>query len=499
MKFSKVLVALALAFSLPACSSKSNSKACSPACEGGAVCVDGTCKILCSGPKDCPTTYVCADRYCEVGGGCGDGVIASGEGCDDHNSITEACSYGLMSCTVCDNTCHLVPGATTYCGDTVVNGSEDCDGGGSDTPACTADCHTCVNAPGTTRLDADSGCIGGCYDDMPITWDGAAGTQQAQGFIPTWDGVLTSVKLPIISPVANSPGNPMEVTIAGPYTNQLDLEGATPDVAGHTLAQQALTVFDDTDAMKEVAFNPPVPVTHGKTYYIIVRMTGASSVAANNPGYWARGPGSVYGGNTFPFGAGFTSSDYGNTWVANNDGGYEPDFAFQTYIESNTDQSIHDLYNDCPSSCTWASATQGNALVQEFTNGQDGWLTAVRVRVQNEAAASNGVKVEVLTDSDGDPTGETVVAQGSVPGSAGSFEWLEVPVGPVPVSASSSLFLSLSLGGSGNAGANTLDWVDIAFAGYSGGVFTCDAAHTSCSALGDEDFEFETVVVGVCL
>ena len=50
---------------------------------------------------------------------CGDGFVdrPNGELCDDGNQITEICSYGQTTCSVCDNSCVLINGQTSYCGD----------------------------------------------------------------------------------------------------------------------------------------------------------------------------------------------------------------------------------------------------------------------------------------------------------------------------------------------------------------------------------------------
>lgn len=67
-------------------------------------------------------------------GGCGDGIVQVGEGCDDgEDNGDDRCAYGLTSCTYCSSlTCQLVPGTPSYCGDGVVDrsnaGDEQCDG-----------------------------------------------------------------------------------------------------------------------------------------------------------------------------------------------------------------------------------------------------------------------------------------------------------------------------------------------------------------------------------
>jgi cysteine-rich repeat protein len=60
---------------------------------------------------------------------CGDTSVWQGhETCDDGNTSTEVCEYGKKACTVCDDSCQEVPGATIYCGDGVwQKGQEECD------------------------------------------------------------------------------------------------------------------------------------------------------------------------------------------------------------------------------------------------------------------------------------------------------------------------------------------------------------------------------------
>jgi cysteine-rich repeat protein len=76
---------------------------------------------------------------------CGDEHVRVGvEGCDDGNAITETCPYGQTSCTVCDATCNIVPGATLRCGDGILQSPpEACDDGNSSScGTCNASCST---------------------------------------------------------------------------------------------------------------------------------------------------------------------------------------------------------------------------------------------------------------------------------------------------------------------------------------------------------------------
>lgn len=114
----------------------------------------------------CSSTFT-ADVECSDGGinlvVCGDGDIDTGEDCDDSNTVTETCAYGLQSCTVCNATCHNGMGATAYCGDGVPNApQEQCDDGNMITeacpfgvPSCTVCNATCQNAPGATSNCGD--------------------------------------------------------------------------------------------------------------------------------------------------------------------------------------------------------------------------------------------------------------------------------------------------------------------------------------------------------
>jgi hypothetical protein len=105
---------------------------------------------------------------------CGDNRVADGESCDDGNRITETCDYGETGCTVCNASCQEVAGATSYCGDLVVDSDadEECDSGAA-TETCTSECkfqRYCVarfSLAGTYQV---TGAIAGNG-----TWDQAGG------------------------------------------------------------------------------------------------------------------------------------------------------------------------------------------------------------------------------------------------------------------------------------------------------------------------------------
>ena len=85
---------------------------------------------------------------------CGDGQIGEGENCDDGNSITETCPYGVRSCRVCDAQCRDIGGEVAFCGDGQISHHERCDDGLANSDAlpyaCRTDCHPDRRALRTT-------------------------------------------------------------------------------------------------------------------------------------------------------------------------------------------------------------------------------------------------------------------------------------------------------------------------------------------------------------
>jgi cysteine-rich repeat protein len=99
-----------------------------------------------------------------TGAVCGDGTVTAPEECDEGSVLTETCSYGEASCTVCSAACLLVPGRTSLCGDGVVDGEngETCDDGAELTEPCAygeTACEvcdaTCQRAPGLPSFCGD--------------------------------------------------------------------------------------------------------------------------------------------------------------------------------------------------------------------------------------------------------------------------------------------------------------------------------------------------------
>jgi cysteine-rich repeat protein len=97
---------------------------------------------------------------------CGDMVLQGEETCDDGNQITETCAYGEPNCQVCDSTCNLVPGNTSYCGDMRLdsNAGETCDDGNFALEACDYGLESCSVCDANCRNTA--GAVSYCGDGV---------------------------------------------------------------------------------------------------------------------------------------------------------------------------------------------------------------------------------------------------------------------------------------------------------------------------------------------
>ncbi len=126
------------------CEMGEDPTSCPQDCEGDCTalssrCVDGQiqrCALngVFEDPQSCLDEEVCredGDAAQCVPAACGDSVIQEGmEQCDDGNTITEPCAYGVESCTVCNAMCMEVAGEAAFCGDSIVQeGEEECDDG----------------------------------------------------------------------------------------------------------------------------------------------------------------------------------------------------------------------------------------------------------------------------------------------------------------------------------------------------------------------------------
>ena len=135
------------------------------------LCVMEPCE--CSDPPDCKPI-------------CGDG-FANREVCDDGDALTNNCTYGLTSCTVCNSQCIYGPGNPIVCGDGILQaGNEACDdGNGSIGDGCRPNCtqelcgdgivdpnENCDDGNATTNDGCDASCnveIGWTCDNTGTT------------------------------------------------------------------------------------------------------------------------------------------------------------------------------------------------------------------------------------------------------------------------------------------------------------------------------------------
>ena len=95
---------------------------------------------------------------------CGDGYLntSANEACDDGNTVTEICDYGVESCEVCNFLCQYEAGSVRYCGDGEVDYSygEACDEEGQ-TETCDEDCTQVECGDGLVNETAGEACDAG--------------------------------------------------------------------------------------------------------------------------------------------------------------------------------------------------------------------------------------------------------------------------------------------------------------------------------------------------
>ncbi|WAS93208.1 DUF4215 domain-containing protein [Nannocystis punicea] len=172
-----------------------DTDACRNSCVA-AACGDGVVQM---GAEACDDGNQVDDDACSnacKAGACGDGVVQMGEACDDGNIVNE---------DACLNTC-----AVAKCGDSVVQaGIEVCDGGG-ETPQCNGDCTAAacgdgkVNAAAGEQCDA-AGQTAQCDDDCTTAACGdgkinpAAGEDCDDGNANNNDGCSSVCKIEVFA------------------------------------------------------------------------------------------------------------------------------------------------------------------------------------------------------------------------------------------------------------------------------------------------------------
>jgi len=144
----------------------------------------GFCKADCSGAGErCGDGSINGPEVCDDGGNngqygyclfnctgpglrCGDGSVNGpfgAEECDagPDNGVVTKCTYGLLSCNVCDGLCKEQTGIPEYCGDSTKNGPESCDDGANNGKYgyCNSSC-TGINKCGDLTVQSTEVCDG---------------------------------------------------------------------------------------------------------------------------------------------------------------------------------------------------------------------------------------------------------------------------------------------------------------------------------------------------
>ncbi|MBI2451540.1 hypothetical protein HYV50_00510, partial [Candidatus Pacearchaeota archaeon] len=144
---------------------------CTNGCGQVAVASGGTDES-CVAPNSCNGAGVCVSPPAV----CGNGIVETGEQCDDGNTITESCAYGQTSCTVCNNICQLVSGATAYCGDSIINGAEQCDDGNTISgDGCSSICQNELSCSLTSASWSQTSVVEGTQVNLNVQGNNCAG------------------------------------------------------------------------------------------------------------------------------------------------------------------------------------------------------------------------------------------------------------------------------------------------------------------------------------
>lgn len=321
-------------------------------CSGGAwgSCVRDTAPSseICTGglDEDCDGDVDCGDSGCSSHPSCqvavcGNSAIETGEDCDDGNTVTEVCAYGVnTSCVVCDLNCLNAAGNLSYCGDGI------CDVTHEDNSTCVLDCNTnCID------LDTDGygvGCSLGadCNDS-----NGAVHSSLSCSYDGSSCGAYSLC-------VASCPAAPAEVC-----GNGIDEDCSGSDLA--CSSGQTAYIFDD-------AFKSGVSVDvgnliapSGSNPYL-----GSQALEINAGGAWS---------NNRIRGIGIDVNDWSNATL-------------RFYLQSDTDVSYLELN-------LWADGAQGSSVVLSHTGSASYTLYEIPL---TDFVASGSTVEEVMFGSDFD-------------------------------------------------------------------------------------------------
>ncbi len=267
-------------------------------CASGSDCESDYCNAsLCAHPE-CGDAVKNGSEDCDPGGAesgvcdadctavaCGDAYVnaTAGETCDDGNAVTDSCTYGVPSCTVCGASCSDEPGIPTVCGDSVVDAAnEACDDGNTATEACAygqTSCMVCA-ADCTSQAGATSFCGDGtidsangesCEDGNTVAGDGCSATCTLEcqpatftvsGSAPEcWCSATVSTTTVTVAGYAEVITNTSTSLNAGcnscaPYTTTIQWL----PVGSHTLTSQAVPCTCDPSSLSLVGVYAIAPV-----------------------------------------------------------------------------------------------------------------------------------------------------------------------------------------------------------------------------------------------
>jgi hypothetical protein len=217
-------------------------------------------------------------------GVCGNGVTEADETCDDGNTVTELCEYGLDSCAVCNEDCEIVAGVTTFCGDGgITSPHEECDNGNNPVAECRygqLSCDVCGAEcsfiAGVTHYCGDGSLDDGnseiCDDGNSDAWDGCHECELRMFLGASSAGYITS------SDVAVRGDGSFVITWQGADADGAGVLARVFDALGHPLADGF--VVNTTTAGNQV--EPQAAVDGGSGTFVITWQGDSQDATGTN-------------------------------------------------------------------------------------------------------------------------------------------------------------------------------------------------------------------------